>query len=176
MPSAACARTLLLNAGYEPLRVLSWQRAFGLLLKGRVEVIEVFPEFIRTPSRLFPVPAVVRLLSYVRHRPPPARFSRRNVLARDGHRCQYCGAMPERARLTLDHVVPRSRGGRSCWENVVTCCHTCNHLKGSRCPEEAGLRLRAAPKRPTMLGSSEIGLEPSPELWRPYLANGWMPS
>lgn len=166
-------RTLLLNATYEPLRIVSWQKAITLLTKGKVEVVAVYDREIRGVSITFKLPSVLRLLTQVRiarrfHHVP---FSRANIYLRDGYACQYCGERKPSAELTFDHVIPVSRGGRKDWENIVTCCIECNRLKGGRTPEEAGLKLVRRPRRPTFLPAVRItiGLREVPKSWRDYL-------
>ncbi|MFN8509006.1 MAG: HNH endonuclease [Deinococcaceae bacterium] len=140
---------LVLNASYEALQVCSIKRAVTLLQYGIAEVLESTESVIRSPSTVWPVPSVVRLKRYIRRpRVQPVPFSRGNVLRRDGYACQYCG---KKTDLTLDHVVPRSRGGPHTWENVVTACRSCNQRKGNRSPEEAGLTLGISPRAPSFL-------------------------
>ena len=139
-------QVLVLNATYEPLNVCSLRRACVLLLKSKAELIDALERPLRSASASLPYPVVIRLLSYVRRpRAAARRITRRAVFARDGHSCQYCGV--EGVRLTVDHVLPRSRGGPSSWDNAVTACAPCNLRKGDRLPHEIGMRLRtqAAP-------------------------------
>ena len=131
----AVERVLVLNASYEPLNVCSVRRAHVLVWKGKAEVLESHGQPLRASSSTFTRPHVIRLVTYVRvPRGVTKRISRRVLFARDGWKCVYCGT--EGNRLTLDHVVPRSRGGTSVWENVVTSCAPCNHRKGDRLLEE----------------------------------------
>ena len=140
-------RVLVLNASYEPLHIASAKRAITLVQYGVAEVLEESEDTVRSPSTVMWIPSVIRLRRYVRRpRAHPVPFNRRNVLRRDFYTCQYCGS---RNDLTLDHVTPRSRGGRHAWENVVVACRECNQRKGSRTPEEAGLTLRTRPRVPT---------------------------
>lgn len=134
---------LVLNASYEPLNITSWRRAVVLLLKGKAEQVEHNGKFI---SPNFPLPTVIRLRHYVRVPYKDIPLTRRNILHRDAHSCQYCGYTGD--DLTLDHVIPRSRGGGDCWENLVTACVRCNVKKGSRTPKEAGMLLRYPPRKP----------------------------
>ncbi|MGA0121963.1 MAG: HNH endonuclease [Gaiellales bacterium] len=159
---------LVLNATYEPLNVTSVWRACSLILSGKAEVLEAHPErAIRSPSTRLPHPLVIRLVSYVKvPRFPSRRITRRALFARDGHCCQYCGSG---VRLTLDHVVPRSRGGASSWENVVTACAPCNLRKGDRLPHEAGMPLGRAPRAPHPDLYLTLGTATIPAVWRPYL-------
>ena len=162
-------RVLILNASFEPLHVCSVRRAIQLLMTDVAARVEDAATVLRTPSRTVPVPSVVRLNRYVR-RPyrQKVAFNRRNLFRRDDHRCQYCGA--PRSDLTLDHVLPRSRGGPTSWENVVACCRACNARKRDRTPEEAGMRLAHTPKAPKFVFSSAYGLLRDVDpIWKPYL-------
>src|SRR5215212_1190473 len=145
------AQTLLLNQGFEPIKVISWQRAITLLFLGKVEVLEEYAHGVRSVNLIIKVPAVVRLLRAFRRHARPVKFSRVNIYARDHYRCQYCGKKAAMHELTYDHVIPRSQGGRTEWTNIVTCCYDCNRKKGGRTPEQAGMRLLRAPKRPDYL-------------------------
>ena len=139
---------LVLNATYEPLSVVSIRRAIVLLLKEKAELLEAAEATLRATGISMPVPLVIRMVYYVRiPKTTVLPLSRRTVMARDQYTCQYCGTTPLRAELTLDHVVPRSRGGKSEWENVVVACRGCNQKKGNRTPREAQMALaaRAAP-------------------------------
>ena len=169
LTDVSAARVLILNASYEPLHVCSVKRAVNLLLQEVVERVEDSSFVLRTPSTLFPVPSVVRLRRYVR-RPQRQRvaFNRRNVFRRDDQRCQYCGRHAH--DLTLDHVVPRSRGGPTSWENVVACCRACNARKRDRTPEEARMRLLRTPRTPAFLFTAAYGILPDVDpAWEPYL-------
>lgn len=155
---------LVLNQDYEPLNVCSVRRALVLVLRGRAEVIEIGKGVLRTASRLVQLPSVIRLVHYIRRPRPKVRLSRREVFARDGWTCMYCGRVG--VDLTLDHVVPRHRGGGHTWDNLVAACKACNHRKAGRTPEEAKMRLFQAPFEPRV----------SPyHLFRAYLEanDGW---
>lgn len=140
--------TLILDQSYLPHRIVGWQKAITMSFTGKVEVVEIYDAVVRSPSRAYELPAVVRLTRPIRRGAPKVRFSRKNVLSRDGHRCQYCGEVFEASALTLDHVVPRSKGGATSWTNIVTACRPCNHRKGDRTPSRAGMTLRTEPVRP----------------------------
>ncbi|CCQ59515.1 HNH endonuclease family protein [Crocosphaera watsonii WH 0005] len=133
----------MLNASYEPLNITSWRRAVVLLIKGKAEQLENNERLIYTD---FPLPSVIRLRHYVRVPYKEIPLTRRNILERDRHTCQYCGYKGD--QLTLDHVFPRSRGGGDTWENLVTACVRCNVKKGNRTPKEAQMNLRYQPRRP----------------------------
>lgn len=161
---------LVLNATFEPLNIVTVRRAIVLLLKEKAEVIEATEAQIRSQYLTLDVPLVIRLVYYVR---VPRRLflplTRRTVLARDHYTCQYCGAQPPKSRLTVDHVVPRSRGGETDWKNVVTACVPCNQRKGQRTPQEAGMRLLASPQRPRYMALVLLGKAQSHETWRKYI-------
>ena len=167
-------RSLLLNASYEPLRVITWQKAIVLLVKGKVEVIASYDRRIRGVRISLVLPSVLRLVRRVRvarrfHQVP---FSRSNIYLRDKYRCQYCAKRFRASELTFDHVVPVSRGGRQVWENIVTCCIDCNRKKGGRTPREARLTLVRQPRRPSYLPAHAItyGMNEVPNSWRDYLS------
>lgn len=137
---------LLLNQNYEPLNVCPVRRAVVLVNKGKAEVLENGMGYIRTIAMDVSAPSVIRLIYQVRRPMPQRRFSRREAFLRDKFRCQYCGV--ESHDLTLDHVVPRHRGGKHEWSNVVSACSSCNHRKANRTPSEAGMPLRSMPAPP----------------------------
>ncbi|MCR9163947.1 MAG: HNH endonuclease [Nannocystaceae bacterium] len=163
--------TLLLDQGYQPLRVIPWQRALCMQFTGKVEVVSAHDWKARTVTRDFEVPAVVRLVRSVKVRPMYVRFSRENVYLRDGYRCQYCDGQFRHRDLTLDHVVPRCHGGRTTWKNIVACCVRCNRKKGSLSPEEAGMPLKSKPSRPRWLAPRVFhqGQNTLPAVWRDWL-------
>ncbi|GAB2692229.1 HNH endonuclease [Thalassiella azotivora] len=159
-------RTLVLNAGYEPLAVVSFRRAVVLVLAGKAVLLAEDDPPVVSGSLTVPRPAVIVLSRYVRM--PYGRVatvSRRGVLRRDAHRCAYCG----RSATTVDHVLPRSRGGRDTWENLVACCVRCNNTKGNRTPEEMGWRLLVTPKAPTGPTWVLRGSEPRHPRWAEFL-------
>ena len=165
-------QALVLNQNYEPLNVCGVRRAFVLVFGGRAELLETGGEGIRGVDRSFPTPSVIRLRHQVRRPLPRVRLTRREVFARDRQRCQYCGR--ERAELTLDHVMPRHRGGTHEWENIVTACRPCNHRKGGRTPREARMRLLQEPVRPR-LSVAQLFAQylHRYEEWHPFLF-GWL--
>jgi 5-methylcytosine-specific restriction endonuclease McrA len=166
-------QTLLLNATFEPLKVVHWQKAITLWCQGKVEVISVYDREIRSVSLSFRLPSVIRLLRRIKIKRQfdYVPFSRANIYARDNHSCQYCGSAFAGGELTFDHVVPVAQGGRKDWENIVTCCITCNRRKGGRTPEQAGMHLKRHPRRPSRAPAMRItfGLRDAPESWRDYL-------
>jgi 5-methylcytosine-specific restriction endonuclease McrA len=162
---------LVLNATFEPINVTAVRRAMVLLLKGVAQAEELNHAEVHSATRTLKVPSVIRLLAY-RHIPQQTRaLSRRNILLRDRNTCQFCGHTFSASELTLDHVVPRSRGGRSTWENLVACCYQCNNRKGDRTPEEAGLQLVRRPRPFTLHTSRQLMrlIGHQDEKWRKYL-------
>jgi len=164
------SQVLVLNATYEPMNVVSVRRAVLLLVKQKAEIVEAAEAYLRSEQMTVPIPLVIRLVYYVRI---PHRFSlplsRRTVLARDHYTCQYCGAQPGRANLTVDHVLPRSRGGETTWENVVAACGPCNRRKGNRTPDEANLHFQSQPSRPRYLAITLLAGASAPEVWDKYM-------
>ncbi len=137
---------LVLNQNYEPLNICNARRAFRLLDCGKAEMLLTSDFVLRSPSRSFPGPSVIRLVYLVRRQRPRVHLNRREVFLRDNYTCQYCGKQTR--ELTLDHVTPRFRGGAHTWENLVSACPSCNHRKGNRKPEEASMRLLRQPFEP----------------------------
>ncbi len=161
-------QVLVLNASYEPLNVTTVRRAYVLVFKGKAEVIEDAGKPLRSAAANFVWPHVIRLLQYVRvPKSVQRKISRRALFARDEWRCVYCGTSG--GRLTLDHVVPRSRGGDSVWENVVTSCAPCNLRKGDRLLEEAAMRLAREPRPPAPALFIRLAAPKIPSSWQPYL-------
>lgn len=164
--------TLLLNASYEPLKIISWQRAITLLFAGKVEVIEEYSREVHSVTFSLKLPSILRLLKYVRVRKSKmVKFSRANIYARDSYTCQYCNTQFRSEELTFDHVIPVSRGGTKSWENIVTACIDCNRRKGGQTPNEAGMRLIRKPAEPEWVPSLNLTLvfKNAPESWRDYL-------
>jgi 5-methylcytosine-specific restriction endonuclease McrA len=161
----------LLNASFEPLNIINWKRALKLVFLQKVEVLQESDREIRSENCALRVPAVVRLVRFVRLHRREVKFSRQNIYARDKYQCQYCGKVLKPRDLTCDHVTPRSRGGHTAWTNIVACCHACNRKKGGRTPEEAGLNLLKRPTRPSwLLGfHARFTVQQPPPSWREYL-------
>lgn len=161
---------LVLNATYEPLNVVSVRRAIVLLLKEKAEVVEATEATLRSERTEYHYPLVIRLITYVRvPRQMGLPLTRRTVMARDQYMCQYCGTQPGKTYLTVDHVVPRSKGGLTVWENVVTACAACNQRKGNRTPHEANMILRSKPSRPRYIAIVLLGHNNAPNVWHKYL-------
>jgi len=162
---------LVLNASYEPVNICAARRAVVMILKGVASAEAHAEVFLHAQRSVFPLPTVIRLLEYRRIPHQTRALSRKNILIRDRYTCQYCHSSLSGGELTLDHVIPRSRSGETSWENLVACCNPCNNKKGSRTPEEAGMRLFRQP-RPFSLHTSRhlIRLQGrADEQWRKYL-------
>ncbi len=153
-----------------PQRIVPWQDAITLWYLGKVDVLEEYDLIVASPSIVVGVPAVVRLRRHVAGIRRGVKFSRANVFSRDGYACQYCGMKKPRSELSFDHVLPRTAGGRTGWENIVTACRPCNLKKRNRTPEQAGMRLLRPPTRPTSLPIEPMsfGGREIPAEWRDY--------
>ena len=165
------SQVLVLNASYEPLNITTWRRAMVMMLKGKAESLEEDPS--KRIRQNIMLPTVIRLRQFVRVPFRELPLTRRNILQRDNNFCQYCGYKGE--KLSLDHVIPRSRGGSHTWENVTTACLPCNVIKGNRTPEEASMFLRRTPYKPL----SNLNFEATRQInagnhkeWGKYLI-GW---
>jgi len=137
---------LVLNQNYEPLDVCTWRRAMVMIVAGKAEIVENGRGVIRTPSTTFPLPSVVRLRYLIRRPRPRVKLNRREIFRRDEYTCQYCGK--HTSNLTVDHVVPRHRGGTYSWENLVSACPHCNRRKGGKTVREVGMALMRQPREP----------------------------
>jgi 5-methylcytosine-specific restriction endonuclease McrA len=162
-------RVLVLNASYEPLQIISVRRAVVLLLQEKAELVEAAEQQLRASSFSLDTPLVIRLVRYIKI---PRRLklpcSRRGVLARDRDTCQYCSVQPGRVNLTIDHVLPRSQGGTTTWDNVVTACRECNRKKGGRTPEQANMLLKTKPRQPQYVAFALLGELERHDVWRKY--------
>ncbi len=162
---------LVLNASYEPINICAARRALVLVLKGVAHPEEFASAALHSARQTLKLPSVIRLLEYRRIPHQTRSLSRKNILMRDRYTCQYCLRSLPSGELTLDHVIPRSRHGETTWENLVACCHPCNNRKGSRTPEEAGMKLARLP-RPFSLHTSRHlmrMLGKGDAQWRKYL-------
>lgn len=162
---------LVLNASYEPINVCAARRAIVLVLKGVAMAEETDGAHLHAARMAMRVPSVIRLLEYRRIPHQTRALSRKNILLRDRNCCQYCGTILASGELTLDHVIPRSRGGNSSWENLVACCHPCNRRKGNQFPAEAGMKLMREPRAFNLHTSRHIMrlMGRSDDKWRKYL-------
>lgn len=143
-------RVLVLNSDYTPLNVTDVRRGFILVSKGKAEIVKEDINKIVTTVGEFVRPLIIRLVNYVRFRRGSIKVGRRRVFKRDGYQCGYCGS---KRNLTIDHIIPRSKGGDNSWGNLVTCCSKCNNQKDDKTPEEAGMKLKVKPYEPTIFSS-----------------------
>ncbi len=169
-------KILILNSSYEPLQFCSAKRGIVMVLSGRAEQIECNGYVVRSPSISFPVPTVIRVLNLVRRKVrKTVSFSKKNILRRDNFTCQNCGNKDH--PLTLDHIVPKYRGGETIWTNVVVACKPCNMKKGSRTAREANMKLGQSPTRPKFKYHQlvvPVGPPSHIECWMKYLPNAFV--
>jgi CRISPR/Cas system Type II protein with McrA/HNH and RuvC-like nuclease domain len=154
---------LVLNSDYSPLNVTTLHRGFVLVDKGKAEVVKKGVDDIVTTVGNFVRPVIIRLLSFVRFRPKNLRVNRKRIFKRDDNTCGYCGSQKN---LTIDHIIPKSRGGKNTWENMITCCSRCNSVKDDRTPEEAGMKLKFKPYQPDIF--SLVFSEQVENAWKEY--------
>ena len=160
-------RVLILNADYSPIMVSTVQRAFILMYLNKTELVEKANGYkLRSVNEQFPMPAVIKLNNYVNVPYKKVTLTRQNIFKRDGFKCQYC---ERKDQLTLDHVVPKAKGGNSSWENLITACNRCNSQKGDQTPKDAGMRLITKPFRPTYNSFIKNNSGYVCEEWLPYL-------
>ncbi|TRZ65985.1 HNH endonuclease [bacterium] len=160
-------KVLVLNQNYEPITVCNVRRAVILAFLGKAEIVSRSQDkIIRTVYRCFEYPSIVRLSIFVRVPYKKIILSRKNILRRDNHRCQYCGSTQN---LTIDHIIPKSKGGDDTWENLVTACIRCNNKKGNRTPEESNMVLRVRPKKPSHITFIKNFAGEFDDNWKPYL-------
>ncbi|GAB4332615.1 MAG: HNH endonuclease [Calditrichia bacterium] len=167
MASLLNQTVLLLNKSYEPLSICNVKRALKLLYLGKAEVVEQNHGLLHSARQTISVPSVIRLARYVKVPYKKVILNRRNLLIRDRSTCQYCGK--KTPPLTIDHVVPKQFGGKDDWENLVIACQSCNHRKGNRTPEQAGMRLLRRPSRPSYYFYLQHIAGLDADRWKPYL-------
>ena len=167
-PASLSRPVLVLNQNYEPLSVCTTRRAVVLVFLGKAEVVERLDgRLVHATQRAFPIPSVVRLGLYIQRPHKKILLTRRNIIKRDGHRCQYCGQ--SRTAMTVDHIIPKNQGGADSWENLVSACIYCNNKKGDRTPEEAGMPLRRTPRRPNHITFIQRFIGLGDQRWKRYL-------
>jgi 5-methylcytosine-specific restriction endonuclease McrA len=161
------ANVLILNQDYQPISVCNVKRSLMLIFLEKAEILHDRPDRkVRTAISEYMFPSVIRLRRYARVPFKSVVLTRKNIMKRDGYRCQYCGSASD---LTIDHVLPRSRNGKDTWENLVTACNKCNHRKGNRTPKESGMPLFREPFRPNHIIFLRDYMGRVDELWKPYL-------
>ena len=161
------SRVLVLNQNYEPMSVCSAKRAIVLLYLEKAEMIEHNHDWIRSVNASMPLPSIVRLIRLINVPRKRVLLNRKNILKRDGYQCQYCGV--REGPITVDHVVPRDKGGQDTWENLVCACVGCNTKKSNRTPREAGMVLLRKPKKPGYLFFIQHLIGVPDDRWKPYL-------
>lgn len=163
-------KVLVLNQNYEPLNICVWQRAISLIYVGKAVVLENDSQMLHSPSVTMRMPSVIRIARHIKRPLPEVKLSRQSLMARDQRTCQYCGKKTK--YLTVDHVIPRERGGVHDWGNVVACCDECNNRKRNRTPHEAEMSLISRPTRPRFipyLSFAAMREALCDEVWRDYL-------
>lgn len=140
-------KVLVLNSDYTPINITTVYRGFNLVTKGKAEILKSSENPIITGTKTFVRPLIIRLLNYVKYRVHKLKINRHRLFKRDNHECTYCGS---KKNLTVDHILPKSRGGTNTWSNLITCCSNCNRQKGDKTPEEANMRLRFKPYEPSI--------------------------
>ena len=171
MSAVDAQTTLVLTQGYEVSGIVPWFQAITLWFQNKVEILESYDQDIHSAHMTMKVPAVVRILGKIKRHRKPLKFSRVNVYTRDNFECQFCGTCGAMDDLTYDHVVPRSQGGKTAWDNIVSSCSECNSRKGGRTPAQAGMKLRKKPVQPVALPAVSIlaGRRNVPPQWSNYL-------
>lgn len=158
---------LVLNANYSPMTVCTAKRAISLHFLDKIDILSNYEEKINSPSLSLELPSVIKIRTYIKNNNMAVEISRKNILARDNYKCQYCGKQSN--SLTVDHVLPKSRNGQDTWENLVAACKNCNQLKGEKTPEEAKMPLLKKPKRPNRIHYFQRLVKDKQADWRPYL-------
>lgn len=168
-------KVLLLSQSYQPIKAITWERAFCLFMINKAEIISYYDNwFINTVSKSFSVPSVIRLLSKTQFKSSKIKFSRSNIYKRDSYRCLYCGNKFKEDDLTMDHVIPRSLGGRTTWINIVSSCFPCNSKKSNRTPQQAQMKLIEQPRYPgNFMGENFIRffIDEVPDDWKMWVVS-----
>jgi hypothetical protein len=156
-------KVLVLNADYSPLNVTSVFKGFNLVNRGKAEILKTSDKPLSTGFKTFARPLIIRLLNYVRYRAGKLKINRQRLFKRDNFQCTYCGT---KKNLTIDHIIPKSRGGGNTWQNLITCCSSCNRYKDDRTPEEANMKMLFNPYEPSIF--SDV-INPSIEnVWKDF--------
>ncbi len=161
------SHVLVLNQSFQPMSITNARKAIILIFLGKAEIVEKDGEFIHSVNDRFPLPSIVRLTRYIHVPQKRVMLTRKNIIKRDNHQCQYCGSRT--AALTIDHVIPRVRCGKDTWENLVCACVKCNNKKGNRTPEDVGLKLLKKPKKPNHIFFIRYSVGTIDTRWKPYL-------
>ena len=158
---------LVLNANYAPMMVCTAKRAICMGYLDKVDILSSYNDKVHSPTKAFDLPSVIKIKDYVRYDNLSVDLNRKNVIARDEYVCQYCGV--SKIQLTIDHVIPKGKGGVDTWENLVAACKPCNQKKGDKMPDEAGMLPKRDPKRPNRLHYFQKFVKEQQQDWRPYL-------
>lgn len=158
---------LVLNANYFPLAICTAKRAICLKVLNKVDVLVNYESTVHSPTTSLPLPSVVKVKEFIHYNSLNIELSRKNIIMRDNHICQYCGTT--KGPITIDHIIPKVRGGGDSWENLTTACRTCNQKKGDRLPEEAGMVLEKQPKKPSRIHYYQKYVNTLQSDWKPYL-------
>ena len=161
------SEVLVLNFTYEALNITSFQRAVKLIFSGKAEIVRNRERFLASPTYAMRMPSIIRMLYYIRRPIQKIALTKKNVLIRDDHKCQYCGV--HGALMTVDHIVPKSRGGPSTWENLCCACMRCNNRKNNRTPTEANMALKRKPRQPKYIPWIQIKRNTLPDEWGKFL-------
>ena len=167
MNSILNRKVLVLNQSYEPLMVINAKRAIVLIIKEKVKMLEKYSENIRSAQNSFDLPSVIRLNFYVHLKYKDIVLNRRNILNRDDYRCQYCAK--QATPLTLDHIVPKNKGGKDSWENLVAACSKCNTRKGDTLLKHMDMKLLKKPRKPSKLFQLQTYVNKKQDNWKQYL-------
>lgn len=163
-------KVLVLNSDYTPLNITTVIRGFILVHKGKAEVLKHSDNPINAGEKTFIRPLIIRLLNYVKYRIGKLKISRNRIFKRDNYQCSYCGT---RRNLTVDHIIPKSKGGQNTWTNLTTCCSSCNRKKGDRTPEEINLKIINKPYEPSIF--SEVINPNVGDIWDDFKNSiGWL--
>ena len=167
MNSILNRKVLVLNQNYQPLTITKTKRAVSLVLMEKVEIIEHYKDSIHSINYELQLPSVIRLNRFIKFHPKNISLSRKNVLKRDNYPCQYCSI--KNVPMTLDHIIPKQKGGNDTWVNLVAACIPCNRKKKNRTPKDSGMVLLRRPKKPTVLSYFQQFVRKKQNAWRPYL-------
>jgi 5-methylcytosine-specific restriction endonuclease McrA len=159
-------KVLVLNSDYTPINITTVYKGFNLVSRGKAEILKSSDVPLKSGTFEFVRPLIIRLLNYVKFRLHKLKINRNRLYKRDGHECTYCGS---KRNLTIDHIIPKSRGGENTWLNLITCCSSCNRMKDDRTPEEANMKMRFAPYEPNIF--SEIINSSVEPIWRDFKNN-----
>ncbi|MCS7245141.1 MAG: HNH endonuclease [candidate division WOR-3 bacterium] len=161
------SRVLVLNQTFEPLNIISIKRAIKLIFTLKADIIYANSKLIRAQSIAIPEPSVIRLKYYIKVKYKEPSLSKKNIILRDRRTCQYCGT--QKGPFTVDHITPKSRGGKDTWENLVCACMKCNLKKGDMLPEEVGMKLISKPRKPTYFELNILRDSIPDERWKEFL-------